>query len=133
MAREGRIEMRWKSYFTSTKGTGYLATADRAGKVDIAVYSRPHVLKDETLAFGMGNRLTHTNLAENPHAVYAFNEGHYQGVRLYLEKLREETSGPLLEEIRAAADEIVGPGTAGFVKFVVHFRVVKDLPLVGTR
>jgi len=125
--------MHWKTYFTNTKGTGYLATADRAGKVDIAVYSRPHVFEDGTLAFGMGDRLTHANLAENPHAVYAFNEGHYQGVRLYLEKLREETSGLLLEEIRANADEIVGSGTAEFVKFVVHFRVVKDLPLVGTR
>jgi hypothetical protein len=125
--------MRWKTYFANAKGTGYLATADRAGKVDIAVYSRPHVLPDGTLAFGMTERLTHANLAQNPHAVYAFNEGQYQGVRIYLEKTREEVAGPLLEEIRAAADGIVGPGTGDFVKFVVHFRVVKELPLVGTR
>ena len=97
--------MRWKAYFENAKGTGYLATAGRDGKVNIAVYSRPHVLANGTLAFGTGDRLTHANLTENPHAVYAFNEGRFQGVRLYLEKIHEETEGPLLEEIRATADE----------------------------
>ncbi len=125
--------MDWKGYFEATSGTGYLATADRSGRVDVAVYSRPHALEDGTLAFGMADRLTHVNLAENPHAVYAFDEGRYRGVRLYLEKVREETSGPLIEEIRARAEEVVGPGTGAAVRFVVHFRVVQDLPLVGPR
>ena len=125
--------MDWNRYFTDTSGRGYLATADRTGRVDVAVYSRPHVLEDGTLAFGMADRLTHANLAENPHAVYAFDEGRYRGVRLYLEKVREESSGPLLDEIRARADEVVGPGTDAAVRFVVYFRVVQDLPLVGAR
>lgn len=125
--------MGWRKYFSNAAGTGYLATADRAGKVDIAVYSRPHVLADGSLAFGMTDRLTHANLAENPHAVYAFDEGRYRGVRLYLEKIREESAGPLLEEIRAATDEVLGPGAGEAVKHVVHFRVVRDSPLVGTR
>ena len=123
--------MDWKLYFESTSGKGYLATADRAGRVDVAVYSRPHVLEDGTLAFGMADRLTHANLAENPHAVYAFDEGRYRGVRLYLEKIREEPSGPLLEEIRERAEEVVGPGTGASVRFVVYFRVAAHLPLVG--
>ena len=123
--------MDWNRYFKDTPGRGYLATADRVGKVDVAVYSRPHVLEDGTLAFGMADRLTHANLAENPHAVYAFDEGRYQGVRLYLEKIREESSGPLLEEIRARAEDVVGPGTGASVRFVVYFRVVQHLPLVG--
>ena len=33
-----------KAYFESTKGTGILATADSNGKVDAAIYSRPHFL-----------------------------------------------------------------------------------------
>lgn len=123
--------MDWKGYFTGTTGTGYLATANRAGEVDIAVYSRPHVQTDGTFAFGMCDRLTHANLRESPQAVYAFNQGHFQGVRLYLEMVREETSGALLEEIRASADELVGPGTGGAVAFVVYFRLIRHLPLVG--
>jgi len=125
--------MRRKTYFTNTPGTGYLATADRAGKVNIAVFSRPHVLPDGTPAFGMCDRLTHANLAEDPQAVYAFTEVHYQGVPLSFEKTREKAAGPLLEETRANADEVVGPGTGATEKFVVHFRVVQELPLVGTK
>jgi hypothetical protein len=124
--------MDWKAYFEKTRGTGFLATAGRNGEVDIAIYSRPHVMEDGTLAFGMTDRLTHTNIEENPHATYAFKESGYEGVRLYLEKVREETEGPLLEEIRRRADEVVCPGTGDLMKFVVYFRVTKDLPLVGT-
>ncbi len=123
--------MDWEDYFSKASGKGYLATADAKGQVDIAVYSRPHVTADGLVAFGMTDRLTHANVAENPHAVYAFNEKGFSGVRIFLERIREETSGPLLEEIRRNADEIVGPGTGKAVRFVVYFKVTKDLPLVG--
>jgi hypothetical protein len=121
-----------KKYFETARGHGYLATADGEGKVDIAVYSRPHVEGDGTLAFGMGSRLTHANLQSNAHAVYAFDEGDWRGVRVFLRKLREEESGPLLEEIQASADRIVGPGVGGGIRHLVHFEVTKILPLVGT-
>jgi len=123
--------MNWKEYFEKASGMGFLATANRKGEVDIAVYSRPKVMEDETLAYGMADRLTHANLHENPHAIYAFNEGEFQGVRLFLEKVREETEGPLLDQIRQEADRVVGPGIGNLVKYVVYFRVTKDLPLVG--
>jgi hypothetical protein len=124
--------MNWKEYFEKTRGKGFLATAGPNGEVNIAVYSRPHATDDDTLAFGMTDRLTHANLQENPHAVYAFNPKGFEGVRLYLEKVREETEGPLLEEIRKRADEVVRPGTGDLLNHVVYFRVRKNLPLVGT-
>lgn len=123
--------MDWKEYFEKSAGKGYLATANRKGEVDIAVYSRPHVTDDGTLVFGMTDRLTHANLQENPYAVYAFNRQGFDGVRLYLEKVREETEGSLLDEIRSRADAIVGPGTGRAVRYAVYFRLVKHLPLVG--
>ena len=125
--------MNWKEYFETKRGKGFLATAGNKGKVDIAVYSRPHVMDDNTLVFGMTERLTHANLQENPHAVYAFNEKGFEGVRLYLRKVREETEGSLLEEIQRRADEVVCPGTGDLIKYVVYFRIIKDLPLVLTR
>ena len=124
--------MDWKAYFEQTSGKGFIATAGRSGEVDIAVYSRPHVMEDGSLAFGMTDRLTHANLQENPYAVYAFNAKGFEGVRLYLERVREETEGPLLEEIRRRADEVVCPGTGDQIKYVVYFCLTKDLPLVGT-
>ena len=123
--------MEWKDYFEKKSGMGFLATSNSKGDVDIAVYSRPKVMDDGALAYGMADRLTHANLQENPHAVYAFNEGGFQGVRIFLEKVREETEGPLLDSIRQEADKVVGPGIGDFVKFVVYFRVTKQLPLVG--
>ena len=123
--------MDWKEYFEKKTGMGFLATANSKGEVDIAVYSKPKVMDDGTLACGMADRLTHANLSENPHAVYAFNEGGFQGKRIFIEKVKEETEGPLLEGIRKEADKMVGPGVGDLVKFVVYFRVKKDLPLVG--
>jgi hypothetical protein len=58
--------------FESTKGSGVLATADSSGKVDAAIYSRPHFLEEGTLAFIMRDRLTHHNLQSNPHATFLF-------------------------------------------------------------
>ena len=57
-----------KTYFENTKGVGVLATADKDGKVDAALYSRPHFMEDGTIALIMNDRLTHYNLTSNPHA-----------------------------------------------------------------
>jgi len=124
--------MNWKDYFEKTPGTGYLATTDKEGRVDIAVYSPPWVQEDGTLVFGMADRLTHANLQENRFAAYAHTPGGYQGVRLYLEKVKEETEGPVLEEIKGHADRVSVPGAGAAIEYAVHFRIVKDLPLVGT-
>lgn len=124
--------MDWKNYFHKKEGTGFLATAGAKGEVNIAVYSRPHVLEDGTFAFGMADRLTHVNLEQNPQAVYAFHEGHYQGHRIYLVKVREETTGPMLDSIRERAKTLSSAGAADMVKYAVYFRVVRNLPLVGT-
>lgn len=120
-------------YFEKTQGLGVLSTADAEGKVNAAVYSRPHVMEDSTLAFIMPDRLTHHNLSSNPHAAYLFRENvpGYKGKRLYLTKVREETDPQLIESLRRKfyppeIDEKVGP------KSVVFFKVDKELPLVGT-
>ncbi len=51
-----------KTYFEKTRGTGVLSTADGQGLVNAAVYARPRVLDDGSLAFIMRDRLTHHNL-----------------------------------------------------------------------
>ena len=123
--------MNWKEYFESTQGTGYLSTANAEGEVNIAVYSRPHVLEDGTFLFGMADRLTHANLQENPNAVYAFSEKGYAGHRIYLKKVREEESGPMLEAIRERTKIVSVEGAADKVRFAVYFQVVRSSPLVG--
>lgn len=124
--------MNWKEYFEEKTGKGFLATANKRGETDIAIYAPPHAMEDGTLAFGMEERLTHSNLQENPHAVYAFNEDGYDGVRIYLEKAWEEKTGPTLEEIRKSVNDSPCPIKGDAITHVVYFRIKDTLPLVRT-
>jgi len=124
--------MNLKEYFETRHGIGILSTADAGGRVDAAVYSRPHIFDDGTVAFVMRKRLTHHNVSENPHAAYLFLEegSGLGGIRLFLKKLREETDHDLIasltrRNLTAEEDRAKGP------KFLVTFAVEKVLPLVG--
>ena len=106
-----------------------MATADSDGKVDTAIYARPHFMDDGSIALIMRDRLTHHNLESNSHACYMFIEKGpgYKGKRLFLTKLREEQDSELLQSLRRRqyidnSDE---------AKFLVFFRIDRELPLVG--
>lgn len=121
-----------KKYFEETEGFGVLATADADGRVDAAVYSRPHVIDQSTVAFIMADTLSHRNLTTNPRAVYLFREsrpGHV-GMRLYLTRLQEEQDSPLIKELRrrkhGREDETVR------TRFLVYFRIDTVRPLTGS-
>jgi len=119
------------AYFEEKKGFGVLSTADGEGRVNAAVYSRPHVMGDGSLAFIMWDRLTHSNLQSNPHAIFMFREDSpgYKGKRLYLTKIREEEDSELLHSLRrkSPSPEKDAKGS----KFLVFFKPYKELPLIG--
>jgi hypothetical protein len=118
-----------KDYFSATKGFGVLSTADSEGRVDAAVYGRPHFMEDGTMAFIMRDRLTHHNLQSNPHATYLFKEegSGYRGKRLFMSKLREEENTELLESLRRRK---AAYGNCED-RYLVFFKLDKELPLVG--
>jgi hypothetical protein len=118
-----------KDYFENTKGVGVLATANDEGKVDAAVYARPHFTEDGTLAVIMRDRLSHLNLQSNPHATYLFIENGpgYKGKRLFLKKVREEQDTELLESLRSR--QYIDEKEES--KFLVFFELDKELPLIG--
>jgi len=120
-----------KAYFENQKGFGILATSDDQGNVDAAVYGKPHMMEDGTIAFIMADRLTHHNLQSNPQAAYLFREEGtgYKGVRLFLTKLREEKDSDLLYAIRSK--RYASQKEEGKPRFLVFFRVDKELPLIG--
>jgi hypothetical protein len=123
--------MNLAEYFERTEGFGVLGTADEAGNVDLAVYARPHVIDETTVAFIMSDRLTHENLQSNPQAAFLFHEagGGYKGKRLYLSWLREESDPERIEAMRRESRK--GHDYGGALKFLVYFRVDKVRPLVG--
>ena len=122
--------MNLHDYFEEMRGMGVLSTADDQGRVNAAVYARPHVLDDGNLAFIMRDRLSHHNLQSNPKAAYLFREegGGYKGIRLHLTKIHEESGTPLVKDIcrRCRIDD-----NPDAVRFMVSFRVDKELPLIG--
>ncbi len=124
--------MELQEYFENTSGTGILATASGSGEVDVAVYARPHFVDEQTLAFIMADRLSHRNLQSNPHAAYLFIEAGqgYQGKRLYLTKVAEETDAEKIEALRRrpSAQDCNGSSEA---RYLVHFRIDGVRPLVG--
>lgn len=121
-----------KDYFDNTTGHGVLATADAQGRVNQAVFARPHVMDDGTMAFIMPHRLTHKNLQENPNAAYLFMESGpgYQGRRLYLSKVREEQDTELLYSLRRRSYPPEKEKEEGS-RFLVFFRLEQVLPLIG--
>ncbi len=119
-------------YFEEHTGTGVLATADDTGKVNTAIYARPHVLDDKTVAFVMRDRLSRQNLLKNGSANYLFLESGaaYKGMRLGLKLIDESTDPELIASMsrrKMAGKEY----SADEARFVVRFSVEKGLALVG--
>jgi hypothetical protein len=125
-----RKTMELREYFEKTKGIGVLATTDANGKVNQAIYSRPHFLDElGTCSFVMSDRLSHDNMRHNPSASYLFiEEGEgYTGKRLSLTIIGEDTD---LEEIKAARRLNNPKITEEESKYLVHFHVEGVRPLI---
>jgi len=124
--------MNLSNYFEKVKGTGVLATADKNGHVDVALYARPHIVDDATAVFVMRERLSHANLKTNIHAAYLFREDApgYKGVRLYLTLEREETNTELIKQFRRRDPEIYSKEDDSS-KFLVFFHIDRVRQLVG--
>jgi len=121
--------MKLDDYFDQKKGVGILSTADSEGKVDAAIYARPHLMEDGTLAFIMRDRLSHHNLQSNPHATYLFKEegSGYRGKRLFMTRVREEQNTGQLESLRRRKSDYGN----GEDRFLVFFKLDNELPLIG--
>jgi hypothetical protein len=126
---EERMDLR--AYFEEKNGRGILATADREGKVDLAVYGKPHFMEDGTIALIMADRLSHHNLQSNDHAAYMFMEdgAGYKGIRLFLTKINEEQDSDRLYAMRSK--KYPSKKEEGKARFLVFFKIDKQLPLIG--
>jgi len=124
-----------KDYFENAKGVGVLATADADGKVNVAIYARPHFLDENdtnVASFIMNERLSHANILANPHAAYLFIEegDEYVGRRLSLTKVGQDDDPEKIKPLRRRnlPDECY----EGKTQHLVHFRIEGVRPLIGT-
>jgi len=120
-------------YFENIKGLGVLATSDTDGNVDIAVYSRPYIIDEKTIALSMLEKLSYSNIQSNPKAAYMFveqGEG-YAGKRLHLTKTGEEKDPERIKEIKQQHKKTREPDEK--VRHLIYFTIDKIRPLVGDK
>ena len=118
-------------YFEKVTGMGVLATSDAEGNVDVALYARPYIIDEQTIAFSMLERRSFNNIQSNPKAAYIFverGEG-YKGTRLYLTKAGEETDAERISEIKKQHKNRYSAESEG--KHLVYFKITETRPLVG--
>lgn len=119
------------AYFKNARGTGILATCDPENEVDLAVYSKPVVADNETLALVMKQRQSHRNLQKHLKACYMFLEADSQrGLRISLTMERQEKNRSLIDQLRKE-QPCMFPEEDDSDKFLVFFRVDRIRPLVG--
>jgi hypothetical protein len=120
-------------YFKDIKGLGVLATSDSEGNVDIAVYSRPYIIDEKTIAFSMLEKLSYSNIQSNPKAAYMFvEEGPgYNGKRLHLTRTGEEKDEERIKQIKQ--QHLKAKDDDGKVRHLIYFTVDKIRPLVGDK
>lgn len=124
--------MNINKYFVDNDGMGVISTVSAEGIPNSAIYAKPHIMGDDTLAFIMRDRLTHSNLKVNPNANYMFLEHRhgFNGVRLSLVKIEEtcdrERINKLSRRNRSLEDDEES-------RFLVTFKVTKALTLIGGR
>ncbi|MHC4553068.1 MAG: pyridoxamine 5'-phosphate oxidase family protein [Planctomycetota bacterium] len=120
------------AYFKEIEGVGILGTCDPQNQVDLALYSKPVVIDDQTVALVMKQRHSHQNLQQNLKAAYLFLEKGpgYKGLRMHLTVLREEKNQSLIESLRKQ-QPCMFPQEDDSAKYLVYFTVNKVRPLIG--
>ena len=114
---------------------GNLATADKQGKVDCAVFGSCRLLDNDTVVVGLGNNRTLANLKLNPHATLllatpgpsVFN---WQGARIYLKLTELLESGVLFDETIAQIERDAGKMAARMIKTVATLTITEVRPIV---
>lgn len=113
-------------------GLGVMATSSKDGCVNTAVYARPHVMDEQTMVWGMTDSRTFRNISENPQTSFLFKVAGpgFSGIRLSLELVKSEESGPMLAKIKENAAATAGPGAGVAVTHAAWFTVTEVRPLV---
>jgi hypothetical protein len=122
-------------YFNKSPRIGTLSTADKAGKVDSAIFGSPRMTDEKTVVMGLGKNRSLANLQQNPHAVYLIMEPgatlpEWKGIRVYLKAQNIATSGPVLDSYKAQIVKVAGEGAGKMIHAAVTFSVTEVRPLV---
>ncbi len=122
--------------FNKKTRIGALATANKKGDVNAAVFGSPRMIDEDTVIMAVGDNRSFQYLQENPKASFIVIEPgesptDWKGVRLYLELDAFERYGELLDSFRENIRKVAGNRSANAIVAAIRFKVTDVRPLIA--
>ena len=124
--------------FNQKNRIGALATADKSGNVNAAVFGSPRMIDEDTVIMAIGDNRSLQYLQENPKASFIVIEPgaapmEWKGARLYLEMASFERYGELLDSFRENIRKVAGDKSADAIIAAIRFKIMDVRPLVAPK
>ena len=122
--------------FNKQSRIGALATTNKNGDVNTAVFGSPRMIDRETVIMAIGDNRSFQYLQENPKASFIVIEPgespmEWKGARLYLEMDSFERYGELLDSFRENIRKIAGNRSANAIIAAIRFKITDVRPLIA--
>lgn len=122
--------------FNKKSRIGALATANKTGDINAAVFGSPRMIDEDTVIMAIGDNRSFQYLQENPKASFIVIEPgesptDWKGVRLYLEMDSFERYGELLDSFRENIRKVAGNRSANAITAAIRFKVTDVRPLIA--
>jgi hypothetical protein len=111
-----------------------LATSDKSGKVNVAMFGSYQLMDDSSVIIMLGDNRSYKNLKENPHAacmvmLHGKTGLATEGCRLYMKVRAIEDKGEKWNEVREKIRARIGDA-ANMLKHLVWFDIVEARPIL---
>ena len=114
---------------------GALATANKEGDVNVAVFGSPQMVDENTVIMGIGENRSYRNLQRNPKAVFIVMEPgetvmDWKGARVYLEATDLETKGKFYDHVKQNIAKAAGEQAARMIQAAIRFKITEVRAIV---
>jgi predicted pyridoxine 5'-phosphate oxidase superfamily flavin-nucleotide-binding protein len=114
---------------------GALATANKEGDVNVAVFGSPQMVDENTVIMGIGENRSYRNLQRNPKAVFIVMEPgetvmDWKGARVYLEATDLETEGEFYDQVKQNIAKAAGVQAPKMIQAAIRFKITEVRAIV---
>jgi len=131
MERKQLMEM-----FNKESRIGALATTNKNGDVNLAVFGSPRMIDEDTVIMAIGDNRSYHYLQENPMASFIVVEpgdspATWKGARVYLKVDTMERYGEVLDSFREKIRKMAGDKSANAIVAAIRFKITDVRPLIA--
>jgi hypothetical protein len=129
-----KISEATKKFLQAEGKANILATADKSGKVNVAMFGSYQLVDDSSVLVMLGDNRSFSNLKENPQAacivmLHGKTGMATEGCRLYMKVRSIEDDGAKFNEVKEKIKARIGAG-ADILKHLVLFDIVEARPIL---